>query len=93
MPSLVNMGLYSSLVALTLATLAAANPTQYTATASKSIAAARATALTLSPTSSVSGKTFDRFVTIWLENTDYSAAAGDSTFRDFSSRHAYPLKT
>jgi acid phosphatase len=30
-----------------------------------------------SPTSSVSGKAFNRFVTIWLENTDYSKAAGD----------------
>ncbi|KAI0105015.1 phosphoesterase family-domain-containing protein [Nemania sp. FL0031] len=51
--------------------------TMYTATASASIAAARATALTLSPTSSVKGKTFDRFVQIFLENQDYSIAAGD----------------
>ncbi|KAI0442720.1 phosphoesterase family-domain-containing protein [Xylaria telfairii] len=51
--------------------------TMYTATASASIAAARATALTLSPTSSVKGKTFDRFVQIFLENQDFSIAAGD----------------
>lgn len=48
--------------------------TQYTSTASSAVAAARATALTLSPTSSVAGTTFDRFVQIWLENTDYSNA-------------------
>lgn len=30
----------------------------------------------------VKGKTFDRFVSIWLENTDYSKAAGD---REISS--------
>ncbi|KAI0553183.1 phosphoesterase family-domain-containing protein [Xylaria curta] len=51
--------------------------TMYTATASASIEAARATALTLSPTSNVKGKTFDRFVQIFLENQDYSIAAGD----------------
>ncbi|KAI0405157.1 phosphoesterase family-domain-containing protein [Xylaria palmicola] len=51
--------------------------TMYTATASASIAAARATALTLSPTSNVKGKTFDRFVQIFLENEDYAIAAGD----------------
>lgn len=52
-------------------------PTMYTATATASVAAARATALTLSPTSNVQGKTFDRFVQIWLENTDFDMAAGD----------------
>ena len=41
------------------------------------IAALKATAKTLSPTSSVPGKTFNRFVNIWLENTDYDMAAGD----------------
>ncbi|KAI1112265.1 phosphoesterase family-domain-containing protein [Nemania sp. NC0429] len=51
--------------------------TMYTATASASIAAARATALTLSPTSNVKGRTFDRFVQIFLENQDFSIAAGD----------------
>lgn len=33
--------------------------------------------LTSSPTSSVKGKAFNRFVAIWLENTDYAKAAGD----------------
>lgn len=32
---------------------------------------------TRSPTSAVAGKSFNRFVTIWLENTDYDKAAGD----------------
>jgi len=32
------------------------------------------------PTSKVQGKRFDRFVTIWLENQDYSISAGDRTF-------------
>lgn len=30
-----------------------------------------------SPTSNVTGLYFDRFITIWLENTDYEKAAGD----------------
>lgn len=51
--------------------------TQYTSTAASAVAAAKATALTLSPVSSIKGKRFDRFVQIWLENTDYSMAAGD----------------
>ncbi|CZT04846.1 related to phosphate-repressible acid phosphatase precursor [Rhynchosporium graminicola] len=34
-----------------------------------------------SPTSNIVGKTFDRFVTIWFENTDYSMAAGDPNFQ------------
>jgi hypothetical protein len=54
--------------------------TQYTSTAAAAVAAARATALTLSPTSYVKGKTFDRFVSIWLENTDYDTAAADRAF-------------
>lgn len=52
--------------------------TQYTSTVSSAIAKARATALTESPTSNVVGKSFNRFVTIWCENTDYSMAAADS---------------
>ncbi|KAH8666835.1 phosphoesterase family-domain-containing protein [Xylariales sp. PMI_506] len=58
-------------------TTATPGPTMYTATASASIAAAQATALTLSPTSDVAGKTFDRFVQIFLENQDFDIAAGD----------------
>jgi hypothetical protein len=50
---------------------------QYTSTKTSAIEAARATAKTLSPISQVKGKTFDRFVQLWLENTDYGMAAGD----------------
>ncbi|KAK7949499.1 acid phosphatase [Apiospora saccharicola] len=49
----------------------------YTATASSDVYAAQATAKTLSNTSNVKGKVFDRFVVIWLENTDYDMAYGD----------------
>lgn len=52
---------------------------QNTATSASDVAAAAATAKTESPTSHVPGKAFDRFVVIWLENTDYSAAAADRT--------------
>lgn len=58
-------------------TTSAPGPTMYTATATASVAAAQATALTLSPTSNVAGKTFDRFVQIFLENQDFDIAAGD----------------
>lgn len=58
--------------------------TQYTSTAASAVAQAQATALTLSPTSNVVGKTFDRFVTIWCENTDYSMAAGDRLYHVLS---------
>lgn len=51
--------------------------TQYTSTGTAAVAAAAATAKTLSPVSSVKGKQFDRFVNIWLENTDFAMAAGD----------------
>jgi len=59
---------------------AAHGQTQYTSTAVSAVDAARATALTLSPVSSIKGKKFDRFVNIWLENTDYAMAAGDCKF-------------
>ena len=57
--------------------------TQYTSTGTAAVAKARATAKTESPTSNVAGKSFDRFVTIWCENTDYDMAAQDRTFRAF----------
>jgi hypothetical protein len=50
---------------------------QNTATAASDIAAARATARTLSPFSNVKGKAFDRFVVVWSENTNYDKASGD----------------
>ncbi|KAI1413015.1 phosphoesterase-domain-containing protein [Hypoxylon sp. FL1857] len=49
----------------------------YTATATSDVEKARATAKTLSPTSNVKGKAFDRLAIIWLENTDYDMAIGD----------------
>lgn len=60
--------------------------TQYTSTGTAAVAAAKATAKTLSPTSSVPGKTFDRFVNIWLENTDFDIAAADRMSRSSLSR-------
>jgi hypothetical protein len=50
---------------------------QYTLIDAATVAAAKATAKTLSPMSSVPGKSFNRFVNIWLENTDYEMAAAD----------------
>jgi hypothetical protein len=77
----------SSIIVLALGLATATNAqTQYTATGTAAVAAARATAPTLSPTSYVKGKTFDRFVTIWFENTDYSVAAAACTFL---SRYIY----
>lgn len=40
---------------------------------------------TLSPTTSVKGKAFDRIAIIWLENTDYDKAIGDR-------KHAFPAQ-
>ncbi|KAI2602790.1 phosphoesterase-domain-containing protein [Hypoxylon sp. NC1633] len=66
------------LPALTFAASAAAQAeNSYTATATRDVEQARATAKTLSPTSHVKGKAFDRLVVIWLENTDYDMAIGD----------------
>ncbi|KAK9430317.1 phosphoesterase family-domain-containing protein [Lipomyces doorenjongii] len=42
------------------------------------IEAAAATVVPEDYTSTVSGKAFDRFVVIWLENTDYAAALGQA---------------
>ncbi|KAL5363459.1 phosphoesterase family-domain-containing protein [Aspergillus floccosus] len=58
---------------------------QYTATGTAAVAQAAATALTLSPTSNVAGLTFDRFVQIWLENQDYSAAIKDKNLAYLAS--------
>lgn len=51
--------------------------TVYTATGTAAVAAAAATARTSSPTSKVKGKVFDRYVSIWFENTDYAKAIAD----------------
>ncbi|KAI1769987.1 phosphoesterase-domain-containing protein [Hypoxylon cercidicola] len=57
--------------------VAAQAENSYTATATSDVEKARATAKTLSPTSNVKGKAFDRLAIIWLENTDYDMAIGD----------------
>lgn len=57
--------------------LAGGAAAQNTATSAADVAAAAATAKTLSPVSNVKGKAFDRIAIIWLENTDYTLAAGD----------------
>ncbi|KUJ12359.1 phosphoesterase-domain-containing protein [Mollisia scopiformis] len=55
--------------------------TQYTSTGVAAVAAAAATAKTLSPVSSIRGNQFDRFINIWLENTDIDMAAGDPSLQ------------
>ncbi|KAJ2902505.1 phosphoesterase family-domain-containing protein [Zalerion maritima] len=60
--------------------------TMYLSTDAEFVAQAAATALTLSPTSSVSGKTFDRFVQVFLENQDFDIAAGDPSLAELSAR-------
>ncbi|KAI1844428.1 hypothetical protein JX266_009315 [Neoarthrinium moseri] len=72
--------MHSALLSLSLLVAGAAAQAEnlYTSTATADVEAARATAKTSSPTSNVKGKAFDRFVVIWLENTDYDLAAGDA---------------
>ena len=72
----------SSLAVASLASAAVAAPTEAppvnpTATGAADVYAAQATALTLSPTSNVKGKVFDRYVSIWFENTDFELAQAD----------------
>jgi acid phosphatase len=62
---------------LALFLLASSVTAQNTATGAADVAAAAATAKTLSPVSHVKGKAFDRIAIIWLENTDYDVAKGD----------------
>jgi acid phosphatase len=69
----------ASLASVALAAPAPA-PASPTATDTADVYAAQATALTESPTSKVKGKVFDRYVSIWLENTDYADAAADREF-------------
>nr|POE77699.1 phosphate-repressible acid phosphatase [Quercus suber] len=57
-----------------------------TATQTNSVYAAQATAKTSQETSFIPGLAFDRFVTIWLENTDYSKAAGDPNLAYLASK-------
>jgi acid phosphatase len=68
----------TALAVASLASAAFAAPAgPATATDTADVYAAQATALTESPTSKVKGKVFDRYVSIWLENTDYLSAAAD----------------
>lgn len=67
----------ASLIAAVLAPLALAAPASPTATDTLDVYAAQATAKTESPTSHVKGRIFDRYVSIWFENTDYDMAAAD----------------
>jgi len=64
-------------IALSALALTGAALAQNTATSVAAVDAAAATAKTSSPTSHVKGKVFDRIAIIWLENTDYAAAAAD----------------
>ncbi|KAI0414417.1 acid phosphatase phoa [Xylaria grammica] len=68
---------FSPSVLLLAGGVAAQIENMYTATGTAEVAAAAATAKTLSPTSHVKGKAFDRFAIIWLENTDYDMALND----------------
>ncbi|GAB7353654.1 hypothetical protein MBLNU459_g4063t1 [Dothideomycetes sp. NU459] len=68
--------MYTALAVSALA-LAGSTIAQNTATNASDVYRAQATAKTESPTSHVAGKAFDRFVTIWLENTDYTKAVAD----------------
>ncbi|EMC94333.1 hypothetical protein BAUCODRAFT_35520 [Baudoinia panamericana UAMH 10762] len=53
-------------------------PNTYTATSTSAVLAAQATAPSNAKVGPyIPGLAFDRFITIWLENTDYSAAAQD----------------
>ncbi|KAK6209460.1 hypothetical protein LQW54_006313 [Pestalotiopsis sp. IQ-011] len=80
--------MYTALLSLPLlaAGVAAQAENQYTATATADVAAAKATAKTSSPTSNVKGAAFDRFVVVWLENTDYDMAAGDENLAWLASK-------
>jgi acid phosphatase len=69
---------------LASAVAAAPAPASPTATDTTDVYAAQATALTRSPTSCVKGKAFDRYVSIWFENTDYDMAAADRKYSEIN---------
>ncbi|KAJ5216707.1 uncharacterized protein N7469_011572 [Penicillium citrinum] len=69
--TLLSLGLF----ALTSAkTITEQNPSE------AEIQTARASVLPYSPVSNVKGKAFDRFVNIWIENTDFETTASDENF-------------
>ncbi|KAH8821383.1 phosphoesterase family-domain-containing protein [Xylogone sp. PMI_703] len=74
-----------SSTAVFLAGLSAASalniPVPNTSTDVAAIASELATATPKSPTSSVEGKVFNRFVTIMMENTNFASAAGDPNMK------------
>ena len=75
------------LAALTITgAIARDRPNEFTASKAPDVYAAQATAVTTQETSHVCGKVFDRFVTIWLENTDYEKAAGDPNLAWLASK-------
>ncbi|CZR53774.1 related to acid phosphatase Pho610 [Phialocephala subalpina] len=76
----------TSVVVASLASVSLAAPASPTATDVTDVYAAQATALTESPTSNVKGKAFDRYVSIWFENTDYDLAAADPNFQFFAKK-------
>lgn len=72
-----NMRFSSTLAIASFASVALAAPASPTVTDTIDIYAAQAIALTESPTSKFKGKAFDRYMSIWLKNTDYDQAAAD----------------
>lgn len=68
---------FSLVSAIAIVGVASSVAAQNTATSTSAVEAAAATALTLSPTSHIQGKAFDRFVVIYLENTDQISAFED----------------
>lgn len=63
-------------------------PNVNTATSASAVYKAQATAATYEGSTSPykTGKVFDRYVEIWLENTDYDKAAGDPNLAFLASK-------
>ncbi|ERT02969.1 hypothetical protein HMPREF1624_01273 [Sporothrix schenckii ATCC 58251] len=74
------------LLAAATAVSAVAVSVENTATAASDVYAAQATAASRSPVTHVKGKAFDRLAIIWLENTDYTLAAGDPNLAFFAEK-------
>ncbi|RDW88128.1 acid phosphatase phoa-1 [Coleophoma cylindrospora] len=83
------MRFFTAAAAASVVSVAIAAPTSVaspTATDVTDVYAAQATAKTRSPTSCVKGAAFDRYVSIWFENTDYDMAAADPNFKFFAEK-------
>jgi hypothetical protein len=78
MPSLKNLLFVVNAVSVLAASSVAEPPEKTIEPSLSAIVAAQATTVPLSPVSNVKGAAFDRFVQVWLENTDYSSASGDA---------------